>query len=480
MKKLLFFGLVFITSSNLFAQMMDGGWAVFHSGYAAESRGIARFGILNSTTADVAWSVAYDGSGNHADISAVAYTNDGGITWTAYDPVNLPGAVNLGISMVFPTDVDTAYLAGNKRNVGDAGIWKTTDAGATWSRVSTNSMYSNPYSYCNIVYFVDANNGFTQGDPINGEFEMYYTTDGGATWTAIPGSDIADPLPGEYGNTGGVVHAGSTYWFSTNKGRLYKSTDNGHTWNTVYPTFIVDNVVGHYTVTFKDDNEGWLLRGNSELYHTTDGGATWTLMVTTGLNDYGGEITYVPVEDMLVVVDADQNHAGAAYSTDGGATWTRMLYYDFGDNGADGSWEMIDTSDPANQIQHTCVAFRDIDFGLSGGFSHRQDPNDPNSEFTQGVFKYLPYVAIPSVAGQTIKGLHIYPNPATGLVNVTTENAAISNIAIYDITGKEVINMNNLSLNNTSINVSNLQRGIYVMKIEDKNNAKQAVKLVLK
>ncbi len=476
MKKTLFFAFAIFYSFNLMAQMSPG-WEVYHSGYTEESRGISRFGILNSTSADVAWSVAYDGSGNGADISAVAYTNDGGVTWTAYDPVSLPGAVNLGISMVFPTDENTAYIAGYKRSFGNGGVWKTTDAGANWVKSTGTNMFSNSASFCNIVYFIDQNNGFTQGDPINGEFEMYYTTDAGATWTQIAGADIADPLAGEYGYTGGIVGVGNTLWFTTNKGRLYKSTDGGLTWPVAYQTPLTDfgGAADNGSVTFKDVNEGWILRGNGELYHSTDGGETWTLMTTTGLNNYSGDITFVPGQtDMLVAVDADatNDHAGSAVSRDGGATWERIIYYNFGG----GPWEVLDVAN-GGQIQQTCVAFRDIDFGLSGGFSHLNDPNDPDSPDDQGVFKYVDQAV--GIAGQTIDGLSVYPNPATNVVNLKTDKAPVSNISIYDITGKEVLRMNNLSLNNTSINVSNLQRGIYLMKIEDENGAKQAVKLVL-
>jgi photosystem II stability/assembly factor-like uncharacterized protein len=487
MKKTLLFTFAILYSFNLMAQQMSPGWAVYHSGYTEESRGISRFGVLKSTAQDVAWSVAFDGSGNNADISAVAYTNDGGVTWTAYDPVSLPGAVNPGISMVYPTDENTAYIAAYKRSFGNGGIWKTTDAGANWTKVSTNAMYSDNASFCNVVYFVDANNGFSQGDPINGEFEMYYTTDAGATWTPIAGSDIADPLSGEYGYTGGVVAAGSSIWFTTNKGRLYKSTDNGLTWNTAYQTPLTDfgSATDSGSVTFKDDNEGWILRGNGELYHTLDGGATWTQMSPT-MNPapptagefFSGDIAFIPgTQNTLICTDADYDKSmyGAAISYDGGQNWEKMIYYDFGQNGADGVWEVLQ---PDGNIQHLSLGFRDIDFGLSGGFSHLNDPNDPDSPESQGVFKYINEAV--GIAGQTIEGLSVYPNPASNVVNVATDNAAIKHISIYDITGKEVYKVNDLSLNNTTINVSNLQRGIYLMKIEDASNAKQAVKLVIK
>ena len=490
MKKSLLFVLAVFFGFNAFAQQYEHAWEVYHSGYADESRGINSIAILNNTTYDIAWTIAYDGSGNDDNVSEIAYTNDGGVTWTPFNLANnvLPGIVNPGIGTVFPTDVNTAYIAAfhNQNSIGNGGIWKTTDTGATWVKVSTSSMYSNSSSFCNIVYFFDDNNGFCQGDPVNGEFEMYYTTNGGSTWTPIAGSNIDNPLSGEFGYVHGFEAAGTTVWFTTSNGRLYRSTDQGHTW-TAHDTPLndfggVNNDSGD--VTFKDDNEGWIVRDNGELYHTTDAGDTWTAMTPTydwvgpDTNNpnpfFGGNIAYIPgTNNTLIVTEADPNKPafGAAISEDGGLTWTKMTYYNF----EGGPWEQLQSD---GNLQHLEVAFRDINFGLSGGFSHVNDPNDPDSAFTQGIYKYVDQADV-SIADESIEGLSVYPNPASDFVKVSTENAALQNIAIFDITGKEVINLN-LSVNNANVNVSGLDNGIYLMKITDANNNHQAVKLVIK
>ncbi len=484
MKKPLLFALLVWFAFNAFSQQTGPGWQLYHSGYSADSRGIGDIAILNSTSSDVAWTIAYDGSGNGANISEVAYTNDGGVTWTAYDLSQnaLPGILNPGIGTVFPVDDNTAYIAAYKTSFGNGGIWKTTDAGATWAKVSTNAMYSNSNSFCNLVYFFDSNNGFCQGDPINGEFEMYYTTDGGSTWTPIDGANIDDPESGEFGYVHGFVAAGSTIWFTTSHGRLYRSTDQGQTW-TAHATPLNDfggNNGDSGDVTFKDDNEGWIIRNNGELYHTTDAGDSWTLMSPTydwAGNDpnnpnpfFGNDIAFVPgTSNTIVATEADYSKPayGSAISNDGGNTWNRIVNYN-----ATGSWvQLADTT----FIQHTAVAFRDINFGLSGGFSHADDPNNPN-DYDEGIFKYVDYAGI---AGETIAGLSVYPNPATDFVKVNTENAALQNIAIFDVTGKEVMNLN-LSDNHSKIDVSGLDKGIYVMKITDADNNHQAVKLVIR
>ena len=496
MKKSLLIVLAVFISFNVFAQNVPG-WEVYHSGYTEDSRGISNVTILNSTSSDVAWTIAYDGSGNHASVSEVAYTNDGGYTWTSFDLASnvLPGIVNPGIGTVFPASENTAFIAAYKTSIGNGGIWKTTDAGANWTKVSSSSMYADGDSFCNLVYFFDDNNGFCQGDPINGEFEMYYTTDAGNSWTPIDGANIDDPISGEYGYVHGYVAAGNTIWFTTSFGRLYRSTDQGQTW-TAHDTPLNDfggNNNDSGDVTFKDDNEGWIVRQNGELYHTTDAGDNWTQMTPTydwaGSDPnnpnpfFGNEIVYIPeTANTLIVTESDYSKPfyGSAISYDGGATWTRIINYNFGGD----AWYALpyntNDNDPDNDItsmQHTAVDFRDINFGLSGGFSYQNDPSNPDSGPSQGIFIYNDDIA--GIADETIDGLSVYPNPASDFVKINTENASLQNVAIFDITGKEVMNLN-LSENNANINVSSLDNGIYLMKITDANNHHQAVKLVIK
>lgn len=71
----------------------------------------------------------------------------------------------------------------------------------------------------------------------------------------------------------------------------------------------------------------------------------------------------------------------------------------------------------------------------------------------------------------------VYPNPsATGYVNITSANDAVTSVAVYDILGKEVLNN---TLDNDRLNVSSLQAGVYILKISQ-NNASVTKKLVIK
>lgn len=71
----------------------------------------------------------------------------------------------------------------------------------------------------------------------------------------------------------------------------------------------------------------------------------------------------------------------------------------------------------------------------------------------------------------TLNSVSVYPNPASGILNIDL-NAALCkniNISIYDITGKELYNnyFESITDQHISLNISDLQAGIYMIKIND-------------
>ena len=65
------------------------------------------------------------------------------------------------------------------------------------------------------------------------------------------------------------------------------------------------------------------------------------------------------------------------------------------------------------------------------------------------------------------KESQIYPNPTSNLINI--DNAANSNIEIYNILGEKVKTVAN-SMDKTSIDVSDLNNGMYIIKIQNGNS----------
>lgn len=77
----------------------------------------------------------------------------------------------------------------------------------------------------------------------------------------------------------------------------------------------------------------------------------------------------------------------------------------------------------------------------------------------------------------SIDGLSIYPNPVIGnVLNISSTSNSDMNVAIFDVLGKQVINT---KVTNNTVNVSNLNAGIYIVKVTE--NGKTATrKLVVK
>lgn len=78
-----------------------------------------------------------------------------------------------------------------------------------------------------------------------------------------------------------------------------------------------------------------------------------------------------------------------------------------------------------------------------------------------------------------IEGLSIYPNPVNSqrpIINIASKHSLIKNIEIFDVLGKQVFAT---VLTARELNISNLRKGVYILKISE-NNISESRKLVIK
>lgn len=276
---------------------------------------------MHAVDANVVWATAYDGSGGGAVIQEFTRTTNGGELW-------VPGVVNnaagLEFAMICGVDANTAYAAMYKTSGSNPqGIYKTTDGGLTWTHQAT-ALFNNSASFTNVVHFFDANNGFAQGDPINGEFELYTTNNGGTTWMPVLGANIPNPLSGEWGVVGYYSAVGNTIWFGTNKGRVYRSTDMGHNWEV----FTCSLGATYLDIEFSSELHGLAQdkgqNSTGTFAETFDGGETWTTITASGPT-LTADFAYVPGTEMTFVATGSNpeiaNQLGIAFSYDGGHNW---------------------------------------------------------------------------------------------------------------------------------------------------------------
>ncbi|MBI2834746.1 MAG: glycosyl hydrolase [Acidobacteria bacterium] len=226
------------------------------------------------------------------------------------------------------------------------GVWKTTDAGTTWEPIfdheATASIGSIAVSRSDPkVIFVGTGEACYRGDISFGE-GVYKSTDAGATWTNVGLKDsehiaqvIVDP---KNANRVFVAAVGHAHGPNPERG-IFRTLDGGKTWQKV---LFKDDRTGAIDVTFDPNNsnilfaalwEGYrspysLVSGGpgSGLYRSIDGGTTWKRLEGNGLpaGVFGRIGVAVGADSRRVYAQIEAEQGGLFRSDDGGSTWARV------------------------------------------------------------------------------------------------------------------------------------------------------------
>ncbi len=245
--------------------------------------------------------------------AGILKTTDGGANWTQLgNPPGSPfvgpfsvvvGGARIGSLAIRPgtSGPTTELLAGvqiliNPDNGNASGVYRSTDAGATWTQVASASgasgnevLFDPADSNGNVAYAslgVPSRPG-PVGDPQAG---IYKSTDGGANFTKLT-------LPSPVNTTPGIENVGRVE-ISIGQGVLYASIANA--------TLSSNNVLG--------------------LFRSTDGGANWTHL-TTAPNHctpqcwYDHVIQVHPANGNVVYVGGSATAGYFSRTTNGGSSW---------------------------------------------------------------------------------------------------------------------------------------------------------------
>jgi photosystem II stability/assembly factor-like uncharacterized protein len=232
---------------------------------------------LSTPAPNIAWA-----SGAHG---TYLRTTDAGKTWWS---AQVPGAESLDFRDVEAFNADVAYLLA--AGPGDQSrIYKTTNAGKTWSLQFTNK---DPKGFFDCMAFWTPTHGIAVGDPVDNKFELITTEDGGKNWKPIPNNNLPPAITGEgafaASGTCITVQGKKNVWFATGgkAARVFRSTNAGRTW-TVADTPIVHGAdsAGIFSIAFRDAKHGAIAGGDYQhpeqdgpnLAFTQDAGRTWTL-----------------------------------------------------------------------------------------------------------------------------------------------------------------------------------------------------------
>ena len=119
-----------------------------------------------------------------------------------------------------------------------------------------------------------------------------------------------------------------------------------------------------------------------------------------------------------------------------------------------------------------------------GGFIIIGNSNSTNNQITDNkgsidywVVKLSAYVGINSISNHV--NFDIYPNPAKNTISISNEQLLIESINIFDITGKKVKQLNINQNNTIIIDISELEKGVYFVKVTTKENLNLTKRLII-
>lgn len=234
------------------------------------------FNTVFFTSESIGYALCDNYTGGYTN-KQILKTLDGGITWQVlFDTASTASGGNqFNLGDVFFVNDSVGWVSGIKNGWLNGWLRKTTDGGITWVEQTTTSNYG--------VYRLD----FVS--PLEGWFfdsddEIFKTSNGGTTWTKVSSltgtinklrdMDFVTP-------TQGWVAASSG--FAAGPGTIFYTSNGGQSWTAQ----ITSNTNSFFnTLCFLNTSLGFATGAGSNMYMTTDGGQTWSIQNST-LNSYG-------------------------------------------------------------------------------------------------------------------------------------------------------------------------------------------------
>ena len=303
---------VFLMLSVSLSSSPSPHWTPQPSGVLSTLRG------ASASSDTVAW---VSGSGG-----TVLRTADGGATWLKLTVT--PDRVDF--RDIDAIDARTAYVL----SIGNgplSRIYKTLDAGATWTAQFTNDDQN---VFLDAMSFWDVDHGLVMGDSIAGQFCILTTSNGGRTWERVPASALPPALPNEgafaASGTNIAVFGKVEAWIGTGAGakaRVLHTRDRGKTWEIAETLLAAGPSAGIFSVAFRDALHGIVVGGDYRLEKeavdnlavTADGGRTWVPIKEHALSGFRSVVAFVPGSKMSWLAVGPQ---GSDWSDDDGRTWT--------------------------------------------------------------------------------------------------------------------------------------------------------------
>jgi len=427
--------------------------------------GAASGGVWLTVNGGITWTPIFDNYGAASIGDVVFFQPDSSIIWVGTGEANNRNSsawgdgvykstdygktfTNMGLEethqiariATHPTDKDILYVAAVGHlwgYSGDRGLFKTTDGGKTWKKL-TNGLPDDGKTGCTEIRMHPKNPDILyagmyhrlrtpwsmhSGGPNGGIFK---SVDGGESWTKL-----TNGLPeGQTGRIGLSIYYSNpdiivAYVEASDKlpddlsipgPGVYRSEDGGESWKYLYRHMSRPMYHGRIEINPLDDNLIYVIA--RQYAFSDDGGKTWSGKPWGGAGGDDHDLWLSPVDRDVFYTAADQ---GAHLTEDGGKTFrnfTNMAigqYYAIGVDMRDPYWIYGGLQDNSNwgtpsntRESRGIMTHHSIEIAGGDGFHNQVDPTDWRTVYT------VCHVAgVGRINMETREHKFISPTPAT-------------------------------------------------------------------
>ena len=253
-------------------------------------------------------------------------STDGGKSWAH---LGLAQTSQIARVLLDPRDakrVVVAALGDPFRDSTERGVFRTTDGGKTWTKtlyagpgVGASDLAMDPKNpdvlYAGLWRFRRSAWNLTSGGADDG---IYKSTDGGVTWKRLTGNGLPAGTTGRIALAIAPSDAKRIYALvESSDGLLWRSDDAGATWKLTSSNTLINERPFYYSRIIVDPHDAdHVFSVSVKLAESTTGGKTWHL---SGKGLHGDHHDMWITANGRTIVEA--NDGGVGLSHDNGATW---------------------------------------------------------------------------------------------------------------------------------------------------------------